>query len=373
MRIVYIATSTIPSRTANSIHVMKMCQAFAQNGHEVTLIVPDWKEGIESGVEDVYEFYGVERCFSIKYCGTQPGKLNRITYGLKAVKQAKKLSPHILYSRDVVTSYFATLQYMQVIFESHAPIKDSGIFSNWIFQRLISMPTLKKIIVITQALKKYYLDNYPIPPETILVAPDGADMVPEQTIPFQFPNQGRKLQVGYVGHLYKGRGIDIICQLADICSWADFHIIGGRDTDIHYLQNNTSHLSNLYIHGFKTPRDAERYRLGCDVLIAPYQLRVSVFGKGDTTTENWMSPMKIFEYMAVGKAIVASDLPVLREVLYDEYNALLCDPEDIDTWVIAMTRLLNNTELRFKLGENAKSEFYNKYTWYVRSRNIIIN
>lgn len=373
MKIVYIATSIIPSRIASSIHVMKMCQAYAKNGHEVVLIVPNLKENKESGIDDVYDFYGIEKCFEIEYVSTLPGVIGRFFFDLLSVRQAKKHSPDIIHSRDVVASFFTTIMKLPVLFESHAPVKDSGGISDWFFHRLISMPTLKKIIVITQALKKYYLDNYPIPPETILVAPDGADMVPEQTIPFQFPNQGRKLQVGYVGHLYKGRGIDIICQLADICSWADFHIIGGRDTDIHYLQNNTSHLSNLYIHGFKTPRDAERYRLGCDVLIAPYQLRVSVFGKGDTTTENWMSPMKIFEYMAVGKAIVASDLPVLREVLYDEYNALLCDPEDIDTWVIAMTRLLNNTELRFKLGENAKSEFYNKYTWYVRSRNIIIN
>mgnify|MGYP001195289087 FL=1 len=47
MKILYISNSIIPSRTANSIHVMKMCQAFADNGHEVILLAPDKKKKYE--------------------------------------------------------------------------------------------------------------------------------------------------------------------------------------------------------------------------------------------------------------------------------------------------------------------------------------
>ena len=53
MKILYISKSIIPSRTANSIHVMKMCQAFADNGHEVVLLAPNTKNRYEKGVEDV--------------------------------------------------------------------------------------------------------------------------------------------------------------------------------------------------------------------------------------------------------------------------------------------------------------------------------
>jgi len=45
---------------------MKMCQAFAKNGHEVVLLAPDWKHECELGVEDIYKFYGVSRCFEIR-------------------------------------------------------------------------------------------------------------------------------------------------------------------------------------------------------------------------------------------------------------------------------------------------------------------
>jgi UDP:flavonoid glycosyltransferase YjiC (YdhE family) len=65
MKIVYISNSIIPSRTANSIHVMKMCQAFADNGHEVVLLAPDRYKEYENGVNDVYEYYGVRESFFI--------------------------------------------------------------------------------------------------------------------------------------------------------------------------------------------------------------------------------------------------------------------------------------------------------------------
>ena len=60
MRILYISNSTIPSRMANSIHVMKMCQAFSENGHKVVLLAPDIKQKYERGINNVFEFYGVK-------------------------------------------------------------------------------------------------------------------------------------------------------------------------------------------------------------------------------------------------------------------------------------------------------------------------
>ena len=62
----YISNSIIPSRTANSIHVMKMCQALANNGHEVIFLAPDNKNEQKKNIENIYEFYAVEKNFEIK-------------------------------------------------------------------------------------------------------------------------------------------------------------------------------------------------------------------------------------------------------------------------------------------------------------------
>lgn len=374
MRIVYIAYSTIPSRTANSIHVMKMCQAFAQNGHDITLMIPALPKKQEQDIVDIFDFYGVDACFNIKNLPSLPTNIGgRLRFGYLSVKEAKKLSPDIIYSRDLVACYFASLYNFQVVFESHVAVCELsfGRLADLVFRKLIKMPSFKKLIVITNALKNYYLENYPIVSENILVAPDGADPTPKNVIPYDFPNKDTKLQVGYVGSLLQGRGIDLIYQLAERCSWADFHIIGGTDMDIHRFTNNTILHENLIFHGFKSPRETERYRIGCDVLIAPYQHRVSVFGNGKMTTERWMSPIKIFEYMSAGKAIISSDIPVLREVLRHNDNALLCSPDDINTWQEAICHLWNNRDEIHRLGEMAQIEFINTYTWQIRAERVI--
>jgi glycosyltransferase involved in cell wall biosynthesis len=371
MKIVYIATSTIPSRTANSIHVMKMCQAFAQNGHEVTLIVPDNQANCEPGVEDVFDFYGVKKCFEILYLPLFPVKGKGLIYGFQAAKKTKELQPDIVYGRDLLGCFFASLLKLPVMFESHAPIE--GSFYGAIFRIFITKPTFRKLVVITHALKDYYSEQYPLLSKKIIVAPDGADPVPENIKPVALPNKGKRLQVGYVGHLYSGRGIDVIYQLAERCPWVDFHVVGGTNEDIDAIRARIASLANLRLHGFKPPAEVEGYRIGFDILLAPYQRKVSVAGGGITTTEKWMSPLKIFEYMATGKAIICSDMPVLREILEDKQNALLCDPENIDSWEEALIILSQNENMRIQLGEAARNDFVRRYSWYSRAEKLLKN
>ena len=371
MKIAYIASSTIPSRTANSIHVMKMCQAFAQNGHEVTLLVPYNRAKSEPGVEDVFGYYGVKKCFEISYLPLLPVKGKGFIFGPLAGGKAKGLQPDLVYGRDLSGCFFASLLKLPVVFESHAPIE--GSFQRAIFRMLITKPTFRKFVVITHALKDYYSEYYPFLSEKIIVAPDGADPVHENIKPVALPNKGKRLQVGYAGHLYPGRGIDVIYQLAKRCPWADFHVVGGTNEDVDTIKSSMPPLTNLCLHGFKSPAEVERYRIGSDILLAPYQRKVTVAGGGITTTEKWMSPLKIFEYMAAGKAIICSDMPVLREVLKDKQNALLCNPENIDSWVEALIVLSENENMRIQLGENAQRDFARRYSWHSRAEKLLMS
>ena len=105
-----------------------------------------------------------------------------------------------------------------------------------------------------------------------------------------------------------------------------------------------------------------------DVMLAPYQRRVAIYGNsGDTS--RWMSPLKIFEYMAARKPMIASDMPVLREVL-DDSNAILVDPEDVDAWQNALTSL-RDPERREQLGTKAHQDFVAYYTWRARADRVL--
>ena len=97
VKIVYISSSTIPSRTANSIHVMKMCQAFAKNGYEVTLLAPDNHDEYESDVECVYDYYSVDQCFEFIKLPWINTKGRGYLYATLAAFKAKRLNPDLVF------------------------------------------------------------------------------------------------------------------------------------------------------------------------------------------------------------------------------------------------------------------------------------
>ncbi len=380
MRITYLAHSIIPSRTANSIHVMKMCQAFAKNANEVTLIVPDRKYEMEPGVKDDYAFYGVNNTFAIKKPLPVRYSFQLIVFGFLAARLAKRKNPDLVYCRSFSGCFFASLMNLPVVFESHSPFMDGNtafrkyflnIFKRFFFKKLISNRNFLKLVVITHSLKSHYEKQFPVLKNKIVVAPDAADPVPKTKTPPPFFIDKKKLQVGYVGHLYQGRGVELIINLAARIQWADFHIIGGKDSDIQYWKNLTTSLANIHFHGFLPPSEVSAIQSGFDVLLAPYQLNVSVSGGVKINTAKWMSPLKVFEYMAAGKAILCSNLPSLREVLSHNHNALLCDPTALEDWEQALVALRDDIELRSRLGRQAKKDFLEKYTWDSRANLVL--
>lgn len=365
MKIAYVASSIIPSRTANSVHVMKMCQAFANNGHEVDLLIPN-KADKSIHAEDIYDFYGVKKCFKITRIPLLKSKIGFFVYTFWAVWKAKKKNPDLVYTRFLYSAFFSLLFGLPTVYEIHSSFERSV---EKIFFCLINKRKLKKIIVISTPLCDYFVNKYRIDKERIFVAPDGADSIEPGVGLKKIDKSKSEITVGYVGNLYKGRGMDVISKIAERCPWAQFHVIGGSPEDLDYWSGKLSNFENIIFHGYVPHRDVNEYMLSFDALIAPYQKRVTIQGKGNTC--QWMSPLKIFEYMAAGKAILSSDLPVLREVLKHGKNSLLALPEDIDGWVSNLELVRKDVQLRDKLGENAKNDFENSYTWKARAGNIL--
>lgn len=113
-----------------------------------------------------------------------------------------------------------------------------------------------------------------------------------------------------------------------------------------------------------------KYVNSMDILLAPYQKEISVAGGGKLSYE-WISPLKIFEYMSSGKAIMTSDLPALREVLKHKYSAILCRSNDTDDWANSLKSLNDDESKRKEIGANARKEFLSKYTWGSRAKKIL--
>ena len=366
MNIAYFSSAVIPSRQANSVHVMRMCAAFAENGHSLRLLA---RRGADPDAdrEQVHRFYGTSRDFPICYLPWLPipGK----NY-LLALIGALRISPRrtdLVYGRNLHGCYLCALRGCEVIFETHTTGENWTTIERHMFRRLLRSPGLKGLVVISQPLRDHYLRCTDLDASHILVCSDAADDASHVT-PQALTRRG-SLSVGYTGHLYPGRGTDLIVELAVRCPWADFHLVGGDPGDIEQVRGVLDNPGNLFVHGFVSPAETARYIRAFDVTLAPYQKKVGVHGGGDTSA--WMSPMKLFEYMAGARPIVASDLPVFHEVLRDGTNCLLCPPDDIDAWIRALTRLNEDLELRTSLANNAYQDFTNQHSWRARAERVL--
>jgi len=363
MRLVYFAAAFLPSKSAQGVHVMRMCAALARSGLSVTLCAFHRKSSDNILGKSVWEFYGMPDTFEIRLFKCPIGRGAEMLLGIYAIRILAWFprSEVLLYSRVPYVSLIGVTLGYTVIYESHSPPENKVRIM--VERKLVKSTGLKRFVVISNALKRLYLKG-PVCASMsadIVVAPDAAEPVvssEKNGQALKLP-RGYQLHVGYAGHLFKGRGIPIITTVARRTPQYFYHIIGGDDEDVAHWRRKAA--NNVCFYGFVSPARIQSYLAQFDVLIIPYEEKVYLKGER-INTATWMSPMKIFEYMAAGKAIVASDLPVFREVLEDGVDAMLVPACDTERWVEALNLLVAGEE-RARLGYMAHNKFIRYHTW----------
>ena len=368
MKIAYISSSSIPSQKANSIHVMKMCNAFSELGHEVSLFA---KSAISNNtnIDIIRKYYGIKNEFNIYHITASNIRLlGGLEYGYKVIKKIIKLqiNPDILYGRNLYALIACLKLNKPIIYESHAvPVLGRKQLENFLF----SKPQFLRLIVINKALYDYYINNFKIlknNPDKILIAADGADLANIKAN----KTKNKKQIIGYSGSLYPGKGIETIIEIAKIMPEYDFHIAGGFESQVDKYKK-IKELNNIYFKGFIPPSDIPEFLSKCDVLLAPYSDKVYSEENKKINLADSMSPLKIFEYMASKKPIIASNLPAIREILEDGKTALLIDYNNISEWEKSIVKILCKPNLAREISENAFKTLKNKYTWKLRAENIL--
>jgi glycosyltransferase involved in cell wall biosynthesis len=346
-----------------------MCQAFARNGHRVVLLTVHRPELCEQGVDDIFRYYGVDKIFQIRKLWQPRFRGKNLIYGLLCGREVSKIKPDIVYGRCLYGIWGAALFGYTVIYEMHMPGATSKL-SNYLLSYLLNTEKLHHLVVISGALRDIVRDK--VRDKKILVAHDGADLLPfdkqSQASLNYLSRRNCDLKVGYVGHLYPGKGGELIVELAKALPSIVFHIFGGHREDIDRLGNVSP--DNVVYHGFVPHSEVPAILSSLDLLLLPPSDKVAPHG-GAGDIGSFMSPLKMFEYMAAGKPIIASDLPVLREVLKHKYNALMVPPDDVGQWKAALLQLMNDSELRQRLGAQARDDLEKKYTWKVRAQNVL--
>lgn len=388
MKIAVIAPTEIPARRANTMQVMKMTQALAQIGHEVFLLAPKTAQNLSSpgagNWDELARHYGLRVPFPVERLPASP-RLRRYDFSWRGVRWARRWRAELIYTRLPQAAALASQLGFPAILEIHD--LPQGALGPQLLRWFLSGPGARRLVVITQALLTDLQARFGLTADSplVVIAPDGVDLeryagLPQPEAARRALAQGEgaewrvalrveRFTAGYTGHLYPGRGVEMLLALAARLPEVNFLVVGGEPGDVERLRQYalSARLHNLLLTGFVPNAELPRYQAACDVLLMPYQRRVAASSGGDIA--RYLSPMKLFEYLACGRPIISSDLPVLQEVLTSE-NAILLPGDDPDAWVAALQRLVGDPGLRQRLADRAQQDA-RQYTWEARARKIL--
>ena len=262
-------------------------------------------------------------------------------------------------------------QKIKFIYESHRVI-ESG-FADKFIERTLSF-FVDKYIFVTLHLRDIYVQKYRLKQEKTFVAPDGVDFKifdisvskDEARNRLNLP-QGKKI-LGYCGR-FKTMGedkgfLDILESLKFFSNDVIFVAMGGKPKDVESYQKIARDIGvseQAFFRGHEIQETVALYQKAFDVLLMPFPKT--------THYMYYMSPMKMFEYMAGKRPIVASDLPSVREVL-NESNAVIVEPGNPESLAVGIKRVLDDEALAQKISEQAYEDA-KKYKWDERAEKIL--
>jgi glycosyltransferase involved in cell wall biosynthesis len=381
MDIVYVADTQIPSRATNGMQVMRMCSAFAANGIDVTLVHPHRFGNTPEGFDgDVWAFYGAAETFRRVTLPTlltlRLSGFHRFARIARAIPLASWLTarsrpgaaPFAVYSRSMVGAWLA-LRIRRLWGHRSACRR--------VFVELHDVPQVgaRKVllaadglVVISEALRRHLVEVGVGAADHALVEHDGVDLGTtcrienREAVRRRFGLTEDVTVLGYTGRVNAEKGVGTLLEAARTLQGSPVHflVVGKRYAS--YAEPTHSNPANVTMTGFVPPSQVPDYVAASDILVMPTSASLPY--------AQFTSPLKLFEYMASGRPIICSDLPVLREVLRDGENAMLVAPDDSDEFVAAVQRLLAEPARRQALAAQALRDV-TRYAWNERAARIV--
>lgn len=375
MKIALITNSRIPSLTANSIQAMKVAQALMQLGHDIRMFAP--KETDAVNYELLTTHYGLRLTPDLELLPSIK-RLKRLDFIVRAQRAAQKFGAELIYTWLPQSAALGAWMGYPVVLEMHAD--NSGRLGAWWLGQFWKAKTPKVMTVTTSALRKALerSTNFQFKDEAALLAPNGVELEKYAGLPS--PVEARRqlnlkegATVGFTGHIYPGRGADLLFELAKQMPNVNFLWVGGTAELVDFWRGKLTEakMTNVTMTGFVNHEVIPLYQAAADVLLMPYSRSIEASSGQDIAEV--INPMKMFEYMAAGRAIVCADLVSIREVL-NEGNAVFCEAGDwrlvIGDWKAAIESLLADEARRTALSAQARKDV-EQLTWIKREERVM--
>lgn len=353
----YIADFSLPNKSAYSLHVLKICDAFNEiNSNKINLLIPHINKNY-SNTKIKNDFLLKTKPY-INFFFEKKKKFNffyRVLFSFKILFFLKNKQPDIIISRSIIPSLVLALFNIRNTLEIHSELSGFTRFFFLIIKINFIKKNLKFIFINDYLRKRFNIDK-----EKSIILYDAVDYR-------DFKPSNKKTYdncVFYSGSFSKGKALEIIIKVAHKLPNINFHLFGNQDT---IYNNEIKKLKNVIFKGYisysKLTVVINKYK----ILLMPYKKNVGVLIK-DINVAKYFSPLKMYDYLASGKIIIASDLPVYRDILKNNINAIILK-DDVKIWSKMISKVLKSNNYD-NLGKNARKISKN-YSWRNRITKII--
>ena len=371
-----MTNARLPTEKAHGLATVKLCEAFAQHGINVVIFAPRRMNPLQ---QDFYDYYRVQRnfrvCFlpSIDFLWLGFGKrffflVQLFSFSVMAALWlgirygfSGHLRDTIIFSHDHIPLFFASFFSPKIFYDIHHYPEDS-LFYRRVLERAsgIAVQTRWKI----QRLH----EDFGVPAEKVVYWPNGTDIgrfdIPLTKVEARVRlglRQDEKI-VLYTGQLFPWKGVSTLIRAAGSLSDILVYIVGGEAEEVERLRIENLKIKNLRFVGHRPWAEIPLWLKAADVLVLPNTGREKV-------SRFYTSPMKLFEYMASGRPIVASDIPSICEIV-DETMVFFATADDPESFAQVIQQTLNRPgEARSRV-EKSLAEV-KKYTWDARAERIL--
>lgn len=225
-------------------------------------------------------------------------------------------------------------------------------------------------IICPSHVTRDYLSSLGVDRERVTVIPNGVS--PSDFSPSPLPNRnGRIPTMLYIGTLADWQGLDVVVKsLPHILAKhpIQLRIVGrGRSRQRKILSKQ---IRKLGVEGSVLVQPAVEHHL-VPALIAESDICVAPLGLNDRNVTQGACPIKVLEYMAAARPLLASNMPIVRELVREDVDALLFSPNDPEDLARQVLALLNNFELSKRLAASASERALTKFTWRESQKKLL--
>jgi len=361
----------MPHKKAYAIQIAKMCEAFIEEGVDLELIIPK-QRGETENIRDYYKLrptVHVTRLLALDFYAS--GKWGyfisslsfTISYSAYLILKMLQGKRGIIYTIDMDTFSFAASIFlgMPCFLETHG-----GKSKSWI--NLIFFKYAKGIIVINNVIKKQIVETIAFPEERMLVWPNGIDLdlfheISKDEARNKLSIQKAEKIIMYCGRFYGWKGLEVLVDAAkELPSDTFVYIVGGTKEEFMSVSKKTELPGNFVFPGGKPYTEVPLWLSAADALL--------VLGtRHDTQSYYYTSPMKVFEYLAMRRPIVASKTPAIQDIVSDK-EVIFYKPDDPIDLAQKITISVNTPDL-VALKTEAATMRAKDFTWQKRAKDIL--